>query len=69
MNFAPGARLGAYEIVALISTAGEMQPRWRADGGELFYVSSADMMNVDVNRAVNLDVFDREVNRTSRVEE
>jgi hypothetical protein len=27
-------------IVALLSTAGGIQPRWRADGKELFYLST-----------------------------
>ena len=39
-----------------VSTAeGGTQPRWRADGKELFYISNGNLMAVEVNTAPKLE--------------
>jgi hypothetical protein len=55
-----GARLGPYEVIRplgsggpgakwQVSTAGGVQPRWRRDGGEVFYLSGGMLMAAAVN--------------------
>ena len=45
-SFAPAGK--APEGKWRVSTAGGMEPRWRADGGELFYVQQSTLMAVEV---------------------
>ena len=49
MSLAPGTRIGPYEVV---STAGGVAPRWRADGRELYFLApDATLMAVPVTAA------------------
>ncbi len=66
MPLAPGARIGPYEVAALISTGGGRDPVWSPDGSELFYLdlSGDRMMVVSVSTEPTLTLGGRPRSRS-----